>query len=140
VSLKASPAEPPEELGHDEKNALLNRPLSPHLTIYKPQLTSMMSISHRISGLALSGCIIGLAACSFCPLDMPHIVEHIQGMALPSPLIFTAKSVLAFPLAYHTINGIRHMSWDVGMGLTLKEVYMTGYATLGLTAIFTLIL
>lgn len=48
---------------HDEKNARLLRPMSPHLAIYKPQLTSMLSITHRMTGVALSGVTAGLGAC-----------------------------------------------------------------------------
>lgn len=51
VTLKAKPAEASELEGHDERNMRLGRPQSPHLTIYAPQLTSMLSISHRFSGL-----------------------------------------------------------------------------------------
>lgn len=48
---------------HDEKNGRLQRPMSPHLTIYKPQLTTMLSITHRGTGVALSGFTTGLGAC-----------------------------------------------------------------------------
>lgn len=47
---------------HDEKNGRLNRPMSPHLTIYKPQLTTILSITHRGTGVALSGVTAGLGA------------------------------------------------------------------------------
>lgn len=50
VTLKACPAPKEEMLGHDERNMRLGRPQSPHLTIYKPQVTSMLSISHRATG------------------------------------------------------------------------------------------
>jgi succinate dehydrogenase (ubiquinone) cytochrome b560 subunit len=48
---------------HDEKNFRLHRPMSPHLTIYKPQLTSILSITHRGTGVALSSITAGLGAC-----------------------------------------------------------------------------
>jgi len=48
---------------HDEKNGRLSRPMSPHLTIYKPQLTTILSITHRGTGVALSGVTAGLGAC-----------------------------------------------------------------------------
>ncbi len=50
VSLKIVPPSDIEKLSYDEKNALLKREMSPHLTIYRPQLTSMLSISHRFTG------------------------------------------------------------------------------------------
>lgn len=55
VTLKVVPAPPADNLGHDERNAKLKRELSPHLTIYKPQLTSMLSITHRFSGKECNG-------------------------------------------------------------------------------------
>jgi len=50
---------------HDDKNNRLSRPMSPHLTIYKPQLTTILSITHRGTGVALSGVTAGLGACKF---------------------------------------------------------------------------
>lgn len=50
VTIKCTPAAVPPNESHDERNMRLARPQSPHLTIYKPQLTSMLSISHRITG------------------------------------------------------------------------------------------
>lgn len=50
---------------HDEKNDRLKRPMSPHLTIYQRQLTSMLSITHRGTGVALSGVTAGLGASKF---------------------------------------------------------------------------
>lgn len=51
VTLKVTQVEPPKVESHDERNMRMRRPQSPHLTIYAPQLTSMLSISHRFSGL-----------------------------------------------------------------------------------------
>lgn len=50
---------------HDDKNFRLNRPMSPHLSIYKPQLTTILSITHRGTGVALSGVTTGIAVCKF---------------------------------------------------------------------------
>ncbi|XP_073981898.1 succinate dehydrogenase, subunit C [Rhodnius prolixus] len=137
VVLKASPATPPEVLGHDEKNAILGRPMSPHLTIYAPQLTSMMSISHRITGMALTGYAVVLAGASFF-VDIAHVASAIQAWHLPIVLTFPLKFVLAFPAAYHLLNGIRHLVWDSGKALTLKEVYITGYGVLVATVLLSL--
>lgn len=52
--MKVSAAKPAVDETHDDRNARLKRPLSPHLLIYKPQLTSMLSITHRMAGVALS--------------------------------------------------------------------------------------
>lgn len=50
---------------HDVKNNRLNRPMSPHLTIYQLQLTTMLSLTHRGTGVALSGVTAGLGICKF---------------------------------------------------------------------------
>uniref|UniRef100_A0A069DPP5 Putative succinate dehydrogenase cytochrome b subunit n=1 Tax=Panstrongylus megistus TaxID=65343 RepID=A0A069DPP5_9HEMI len=130
VVLKASPVQPPEVLSHDEKNENLGRPMSPHLTIYQPQLTSMMSLSHRTSGIILSGYAILLAGASFLSSDIAHLASVIQGWHLPIVLTFPLKLMLGLPAAYHLFNGIRHLIWDSGNALTLKEVYITGYGVL----------
>lgn len=55
---------------HDEKNNRLSRPMSPHLSIYKVQLTTLLSITHRGTGVALSGVTAGLGAGKFFTLQI----------------------------------------------------------------------
>ncbi|KAI9139944.1 hypothetical protein BKA69DRAFT_1030013, partial [Paraphysoderma sedebokerense] len=113
------------------------RPLSPHLSIYQPQLTSTMSIAHRITGAGLSG----LFYASSLYLLVGSSADLVTAAAsLPAPVFFGAKFITAFPFAYHSFNGIRHLVWDAGYALSLKGVYMSGYATLGATAVTTLAL
>lgn len=83
------------------------------------------------TGAALAGVTmsIGLSALVL-PQPLSHYVEAIQGLELGTPLLVAAKVVLAFPFAYHICNGVRHLCWDLGMFLTLKEVYGTGYVML----------
>lgn len=115
----------------DAKNLRLNRPQSPHLTIYKPQLTSMLSITHRGTGIALTGyaAIFGIAAIA-CPDGANSVISLIEGLQLGSASLAALKFTLAFPFAFHTVNGVRHLFWDLGKFLTIKEVYTTGYAML----------
>lgn len=115
----------------DEKNLRLKRPQSPHLTIYKPQLTSMLSITHRGTGIALTGyaAIFGIAALT-CPDGANSVISLIEGLNLGAASLGTLKFALAFPFAFHTVNGVRHLFWDLGKFLTIKEVYTTGYAML----------
>lgn len=68
ISMKVKTVQEVEailEETHDNKNARLNRPMSPHLTIYQPQLTTILSITHRATGVALSGVTAGFGACKF---------------------------------------------------------------------------
>lgn len=114
---------------HDDKNDRLNRPLSPHLTIYKLQLTTLLSITHRGTGVALSGVTAGLGAI-FIFTDLPTFVQFVHGLELSSATIMSVKGLVAYPFFYHLCNGIRHLVWDAGKCLTIKQVYTTGYGVI----------
>lgn len=64
------------------------------------------------------------------PQSLNHYVDTLNSMDVPSPVLLGAKFVLAFPLCYHTCNGTRHLLWDLGLFLTIKEVYATGYVVI----------
>ena len=106
-----------------EQNSKDNRPLSPHIGIYKPQITSVLSISHRISGLALYGGALLLAW---------WIIANIYGCSsCINPLIGSTPGrvvigLWSFSLFYHMLNGIRHLFWDMGKGFEIKTVNATG--------------
>jgi succinate dehydrogenase / fumarate reductase cytochrome b subunit len=107
----------------------IDRPLSPHLQIYKPQLTSMLSILHRITGAALAVGSLVLTWFLFAVLAGEHAFsifrafrESIIGQVMMFGWIFS--------FVYHFLNGIRHLKWDAGFGLELKSVYRTGYIVL----------
>ncbi|BEJ14903.1 hypothetical protein CspHIS471_0406700 [Cutaneotrichosporon sp. HIS471] len=121
----------------------VNRPCSPELAIYQPQLTWILSSVHRITGVALAGVFyIGALAFAFHPwfpaMDSTHAIEFVHN--LPGWLKTSVKLAVAAPLTFHTFNGVRHLMWDVGKGLTLKGVYKSGYAVLAATAISTIYL
>ncbi|XP_017772325.1 PREDICTED: succinate dehydrogenase cytochrome b560 subunit, mitochondrial-like [Nicrophorus vespilloides] len=124
VTIQAQPYKEPPKQGHDEKNMQLGRPCSPHLTVYQVQLTSTLSISHRITGCMLSGYAMAFGFGAMLPGDF---TTFLDGLHLNSACIFSIKMMLAFPFSYHFLNGIRHLSWDAGKFLTIKEVYTTGY-------------
>ncbi|XP_020280436.1 succinate dehydrogenase cytochrome b560 subunit, mitochondrial-like [Pseudomyrmex gracilis] len=126
---------------HDEKNMRLKRPLSPHLSIYQVQLTTLLSVTHRATGIALASysMFLGLGTL-FIPGGIPCFIEMVDNLCLPLPVLFVGKTLLALPLTYHTFNGLRHMAWDFGMFLSIKEVYSTGYVVSALGVISALIL
>lgn len=103
-----------------------NRPLSPHLQIYRPQLTSVLSISHRITGILLS---LGTFAVVLWVLALASGPERYgQFMAVaahPIGLIFLV--VWSFALFFHLLNGIRHLLWDAGWLLDLPGAYASGW-------------
>lgn len=91
----------------------------------------MLSITHRGTGVALTGyaAIFGLAAL-VCPDGAGSVVSLIENAQLGAVTLGALKFALAFPFAFHTVNGVRHLFWDLGKFLTIKEVYTTGYAML----------
>ena len=114
------------------------RPISPHLQIYKPQLTTVLSILHRFTGVGLVAGAAVLVAWLIAAAHGAAAFDTAQGIAgawYGRLLLF----VWAFALFYHLCNGIRHLTWDAGLGLDLKSVYVTGWivvaASLALTVI-----
>ena len=101
------------------------RPLSPHLQIYKPQLTSLLSILHRATGVALSiGSVILVSW--VVALSLGETAYSSYSMIINS---WFGKLVLfgfTFGLFYHLSNGIRHLFWDAGYGYDLKLAYTSG--------------
>ncbi|XP_011699743.1 PREDICTED: succinate dehydrogenase cytochrome b560 subunit, mitochondrial-like [Wasmannia auropunctata] len=126
---------------HDEKNMRLKRPMSPHLTIYQVQLTTVLSITHRTTGMILASyaMFLGLGTL-FIPGGIPCVIEIVDNLCLPLPVLFASKVLLGLPATYHTFNGIRHLAWDLGMFLSIKEVYSTGYVVSALAIISALAL
>jgi succinate dehydrogenase / fumarate reductase cytochrome b subunit len=114
------------------------RPLSPHLQIYRWQLTSVLSILHRFTGIALTVGTLLLVWWLVAAANGPDAFESAQwflGSWLGLLLLF-GWSVALF---YHLCNGIRHLWWDTGRGLELSGVYASGWAVLAGTAILTIL-
>ncbi|XP_031833157.1 succinate dehydrogenase cytochrome b560 subunit, mitochondrial [Nomia melanderi] len=126
---------------HDDKNIRLKRPMSPHLTIYQIQLTAFLSITHRTTGMILSSyaMLLGLGTL-LIPGGIPCLIEMTQDLGLSSAVLFLGKTALALPATFHTVNGFRHLAWDMGKFLTIKEVYSTGYAVSALSVISAIVL
>ncbi|KAJ3875746.1 SDHC, cytochrome b subunit of succinate dehydrogenase [Lentinula edodes] len=119
----------------------LQRPSSPHFTIYEPQLTWIGSIFNRVTGVGLGFLLYGFSlAYLVAPgtFDSTHVIEFVGG--LPDVVKYAGKFILALPFTFHSWNGIRHLLWDSGKFLTVKGAYSTGYAVLGATAISTIVL
>ena len=104
-----------------------NRPLSPHLQVYRPQLTSVLSIMHRMTGVALAFgtllLIYWIAAAAAGPEAFGQ-AQTLTGSIIGRLLLFG----WTFALFYHLCNGIRHLFWDAGWGFELPVVYRTGWA------------
>ena len=101
------------------------RPLSPHLQIYKPQITSILSIFHRLTGISLSiGSFIIVAWIVSLSMGMESYSNFMS--IVDNWFIQTIIFGFAFALFYHFSNGIRHLFWDAGLGFELKSVYVSG--------------
>jgi succinate dehydrogenase / fumarate reductase cytochrome b subunit len=113
------------------------RPLSPHLQIYKPQLTAITSILHRFTGIGLSAGILYLLCWLLAVAQGPEAFDRLQdfnGSIIGRILLF-GWSVAFF---YHLLNGIRHLAWDAGFGFELPTAYKSGYAVLIGTVVLTI--
>ena len=102
-----------------------SRPLSPHLQVYRPQITSILSITHRLTGVVLAFAALllayWLAAAAYGPEAFGHVQTFLES--------WFGRLVLfgfTFSLFYHMCNGIRHIGWDMGLGFELKTLRMTG--------------
>ncbi|KAI8373764.1 hypothetical protein BD560DRAFT_394311 [Blakeslea trispora] len=120
------------------------RPVSPHLTIYQPQVTWYLSGLHRITGAAAGGAFyLGALAYLAAPAFGVHVdTAAIISSAAAAPVAakVLAKTAVAAPFVFHSLNGIRHLAWDACKLIDIKSVYTTGYAVIGGTAIGTLYL
>jgi len=115
-----------------------NRPVSPHLQVYKPQLTSVLSILHRATGVALSVGTLLLVYWLIATASGPGAFASAQGVIgswLGRFLLFG----WTFALFFHLANGLRHLCWDAGWGFELKTVYATGWIAVVVAAFLTLV-
>lgn len=115
-----------------------NRPLSPHLQVYKPQLTSVLSITHRATGVALAVGLIGLVYWLMSLAAGPQAyaaAQQVLGSWFGKLVLFGCS----FALFYHMCNGVRHLFWDAGMGFELETVYASGWAVVVVSVAMTVV-
>ena len=114
-----------------------NRPLSPHIQVYRWQWTMMLSITHRATGIALAvGALLlvwWLLALASGP-DAFAGVHAFLGSWIGRLLLFG----WTWSLMYHLANGLRHLFWDVGVGLELPAAQASGYAVVVASVALTL--
>jgi succinate dehydrogenase / fumarate reductase cytochrome b subunit len=118
---------------------LKKRPLSPHLQVYNPQITSVMSILHRITGVILAlGSLFLLWI--LVSLSMGEQSFATTSVFLATPIAKLALMGYTACLMYHLFNGIRHLFWDIGKGFDIPTVYRSGYAVIVLSLLSTAII
>ncbi len=114
------------------------RPLSPHLQVYKPQITSVLSIMHRITGVALAVGSLVLVWWLISVAVGAEAFEIVQGF-LGSWIGQLLLLGWSFALFYHLCNGIRHLFWDMGKGFDLPTVTRSGIAVIVAATVLTVI-
>ena len=115
-----------------------DRPISPHLQIYRWQLTSVLSILHRAAGVVLSAGAVLLVWWLVAAASGPDAYDGFADF-LGSWFGILLLFGWTLSLFYHLCNGIRHLVWDTGRGLDLKSTYVGGWLVVGGTVALTLI-
>lgn len=104
-----------------------NRPTSPHLGIYRKQISSVLSIFHRLSGLFLFG-VSSIAAWWFIILVFSGFNEKILKLVTNCVLVKPALMLCSLAAFYHLCTGIRHLIWDTGRCFSVQYINITGWA------------
>jgi len=114
------------------------RPISPNIQIYRPQLTSVLSILHRATGVVLSLCAVVLVAWIVATASGPEAYGRFQSIigSWPGQLLLVAAT---FAFFLHLCGGIRHLVWDTVHGFKLRQLYASGWLVVTASALLTLL-
>ncbi len=114
----------------------VERPLSPHLQIYRPQIPMVLSILHRITGLALSAGVLVLAYWLIALARGP--VAYGQAAAiLDAGWLKVCYAGWSFCFFYHLANGVRHLAWDLGLGFERGQIRASGWTVIVVAVVAT---
>lgn len=113
-----------------ETSTARSRPKSPNVQIYRPQLTSVLSILNRITGIVLSVCAVVLVVWLMAAATAPQAYDGVQS-AITSWIGQILMFGATFALFFHLCGGIRHLVWDTVHGFELRSIYISGWAVLG---------
>lgn len=116
----------------------VQRPLSPHLQVYRPQITSVLSITHRGTGLALtvgSWLLVWWLLAAAAGPDAFSTAQWFWGSWIGLLLLFG----WSYSLFFHLCNGIRHLVWDCGYGFDLRTTYKSGWTVIVASLVLTLL-
>lgn len=109
----------------DHPQKVATRPLSPFITVYRWPITMATLIIHRMTGVALAGGTLFLAWWLIAAASGPETYQFFYGAAV-SPFGQIVMFGFVWSLAYHLINGIRHLAWDFGYGYEVSTANKTG--------------
>ena len=116
------------------------RPLSPHLSIYKMQISSVLSIMHRITGFFLFVFIVALSWFMIVMLSnsMGFKLLEWDFISIVNSWWFQIYLLcVLFCLYFHLLNGIRHFFWDIGLGFEIRTMHKSGWAVIFCTLFMT---
>jgi succinate dehydrogenase / fumarate reductase cytochrome b subunit len=126
-------------VARNSEGKLVRRPLSPHLQIYRPQMTMITSITHRITGCALAVGTLLMTWWLVAAATSDAAFATVQGF-IGSPIGMLVLFGWTLALVYHLLNGIRHLAWDAGYGFESPGYHHTGKAVMVGTGALTLLL
>jgi succinate dehydrogenase / fumarate reductase cytochrome b subunit len=113
------------------------RPLSPNIQIYRPQLTSVLSIANRITGIGLTVCAVVLVVWLVAAASGQEAYDRFRDLIESWPgLLLLLAATFAFFL--HLLGGIRHLMWDSVRAFELKQIYASGWIVVALSVVLTL--
>lgn len=112
------------------------RPLSPHLTIYRWPITMILSILHRITGVMMALGLVVLTAWLVQAASGPEQYQYFR-VTMASPLGQTALIAWTFAFFLHLGNGIRHLVWDAGRGFEKRQSRASAWVVLVLAVLLT---
>lgn len=115
------------------------RPLSPHIQIYRWQITSVLSILHRLSGMGFFVLTLWVLLWMLMLSTRVGMYENFMDVVRIPFVRFMIWS-LVFCANYHWFNGLRHLIWDMGFGFEIKQVNISGWCVVGCSIVFTLFL
>ena len=115
-----------------------DRPLSPHLQIYRPQMTSISSIFTRITGNALLVAALLVVWWFLAAATSPEAFARADGV-ITSWFGVLVMTLSLWALWYHTLAGLRHLIWDTGRGLDVETAEKMGWAAFGGSALLTVL-
>lgn len=123
----------------NKKELYERRPTSPHLSVYRPQITSTLSIMHRLTGVALffslsvlTWCLIMQFTCSYHENLLPNLVSDYK-------IIQLALLGISYAVIYHFCTGLRHLVWDAGRGYSICCVRKSGWLIIILSITLTIL-
>lgn len=114
----------------------VERPLSPHLQVYRPQMTSVLSVLHRATGIALSAGVVVLVYW-LVALASGSAAYDAAAAILGSGWLKLCYAGWSFCFFYHLANGIRHLAWDIGLGFEMNQINASGWLVLIVASIAT---